>query len=119
MHRNIVADENVDFRIVTHLRNHGFHVISILEDFRGISAKEVLQIARERNALIVTEDKDFGEWVFAHKEKNTGIVFLRYKSHEMREISKSLLDLLLKHGEDLYKKFAAVRVNKIRIRDLP
>lgn len=74
-----------------------------MEDFRGVSDKEILQIAKDRKALLLTEDKDFGEWVFAHKEKNTGIVFLRYKSNEMREISKSLLDLLSKYGDDLYK----------------
>jgi predicted nuclease of predicted toxin-antitoxin system len=115
----ILADENVDFRIIKDLRNKGFNVISILEDYRSISDKEVLQLARDKEALLLTEDKDFGEWVFAHKEKNIGVIFLRYKSDEIREISKSLLSMLFKYGDSLYKKFAVVRVNKVRIRDLP
>ena len=40
------------------------------------------------------EDKDFGEWVFSYKEKNIGIIFLRYKPNEIKEISRTLLRLL-------------------------
>lgn len=119
MELKILADENIDFRIIKDLRNNGFNVVSVLEDYRSFSDKEVLQLARDKEALLLTEDKEFGEWVFAHKEKNIGVIFLRYKSDEIREISKSLLSLLLKYGDSLYKKFAVVRVNKIRIRGLP
>jgi hypothetical protein len=44
----ILADENVDFRIIKDLRNKGVNVISILEDYRSISDKEVLQLARDK-----------------------------------------------------------------------
>jgi predicted nuclease of predicted toxin-antitoxin system len=115
----ILADENVDFRIIKDLRNKGFNVVSVLEDYRSISDKDILQLARDKKALLLTEDKDFGEWIFAHKEKSVGVIFLRYKADEYKEISKSLLGLLLKYGDFLYKKFAVVRVNKIRIRELP
>jgi len=66
---------NVDFRIIKDLRDKGFNVISILDDYRSFSDKEVLQLAMDKKALILTEDKDFGEWVFAHKEKNLGVIF--------------------------------------------
>jgi len=44
----IVADENVDYRIMKYLRNEGFNVISVLEDYRGISDKAVLSFSKER-----------------------------------------------------------------------
>jgi hypothetical protein len=80
---------NVDFRIIKDLCDKGFNVISILEDYRSFSDKEVLQLARDKKALILTEDKDFGEWVFAHKEKKLGCYFLRYKSDEINLILTS------------------------------
>ena len=118
MKLKIFADENVDYRIIKYLRNEGFYIISVLEEYRGISDKAVLSLAKEKEALLLTEDKDFGEWVYSFKEKNIGIVFLRYKPNEIKEISHSLLRLLQKYEDTLYKKFTVIRTNKIRIREL-
>lgn len=60
---NLVADENVDFRIVKALRNTGFKIISVLQDYRGLPDRQVLEVAKQNNAILLTEDKDFGEWV--------------------------------------------------------
>ena len=67
MQLKILADENVDYQIIKNLRNKGFNVISILENYRGTPDKEVLNLAMNKEALLLTEDKDFGEWIFAHK----------------------------------------------------
>ena len=68
MHPKILADENVDYRIIKELRKKGFNVISVLDNYKGISDKEVLGQANKENSLLLTEDSDFGEWVFVHKE---------------------------------------------------
>ncbi len=60
MQLRILADESVDYRIVKELRNKDFDVISILEDYRSISDKEIIEIARNKATLLLTEDKDFG-----------------------------------------------------------
>ena len=75
MHLKLLADESLDFRIVLKLREAGFETISVLKDYQGISDKKVLSLARQFNAILITEDSDFGEWVFAHKEKATGVIF--------------------------------------------
>ncbi|MBM4053799.1 MAG: hypothetical protein FJ264_03815 [Planctomycetes bacterium] len=49
LQRSIIADENVDYRIVKYLRDKNYKVISILEDFRGISDKEVIEVAKNKN----------------------------------------------------------------------
>lgn len=60
----IVADESVDFRIVEVVRENSISVLSIAESNPSISDAEVLAIAVEQNALLLTEDKDFGELVY-------------------------------------------------------
>jgi predicted nuclease of predicted toxin-antitoxin system len=115
----IVADEDVDYGIVVNLRKNGYAVVSILEDNRGLSDKDVLDVARNQDSLLLTEDKDFGEWVFAHKEKSVGVVLLRYKIHELEQITDSLMNLLRNHGESLTRKFTVITVKKVRIRKLP
>ena len=119
MQLKILVDEGVDFKIVRELRKKGFEVISVVEDFKGASDGKVLDIAMGKRALLLTEDKDFGEWVFAHKAETIGVIFLRYKSSEIAEISDALQNLLLKYKDSLYKKFAVIKANKVRIRDLP
>ena len=54
--------------MVRDLISKGFEVISVLKDYQGIQDKEVLELAKRHDALLLTEDSDFGEWVFTHKE---------------------------------------------------
>ncbi|EMJ90892.1 DUF5615 family PIN-like protein [Leptospira alstonii] len=118
MQVKILADENVDFRIIQKLRESGFTVQSVLEDFRSYGDFEILQIAKKSNSILLTLDKDFGEWVFAHKEDPIGIVLLRYHPKEFQEITNTLFKFLDQHGAKLYGKFAVLTVSKVRVREI-
>jgi len=113
----ILADESVDNRIVKALRNKGFKVISVVEENPGIPDKDVIDQAKDNNALLLTEDSDFGEWVFVHKVRNISVIFLRYKTAEIGSISDSLVRTLIDYGISLSGKFVVITVNKIRIRE--
>lgn len=118
MRHKIIVDESVDFRIINKLRNENYNIISILEEYRSISDKEVLAIAEEQEAVLLTEDSDFGEWVFSHKKKGFGVIFLRYKHHDFEKILNSLLLVLNKYKDTLFNKFAVIKTTKIRIREI-
>jgi predicted nuclease of predicted toxin-antitoxin system len=64
---NIVADESVDFGIISLLRQKGIEVLSIAEKNFGIKDEEVLTIAVKNQSLLITEDKDFGELTYRLK----------------------------------------------------
>lgn len=115
----ILADEGVDFRLIRALSDHGFEVISVLREYQGSPDRVVLDLAKRFHALLLTEDSDFGEWIFAHKEKNVSVVFLRYRAAEREEISRSLIKVLDEHGTSLFGKFAVITAKKIRIRGIP
>ncbi len=66
----IVCDENLSQRWINLLTGNGYEIFSIREHLAGISDTEVTQIAIDKNALILTEDKDFGDIVFAQDIKN-------------------------------------------------
>lgn len=114
----ILADESLDFRIISELRSKDFEVISVLENYRSASDKKVLELARKSNAILITEDSDFGEWVFAHKEKNVSVVFLRYNVEQIKAITSSLIKLLTTYDAGLLGKFVVVTVQKIRMREV-
>jgi len=112
-----MADESVDYRIVKKLRENKFNVISGHEKYKGAKDREILEITTLEDAVLLTEDKDFGEWVFAHKVKS-GVILLRYKSEEIEKVTESLIKILNKFKEKLKKKFTVITPKKIRIRDL-
>ena len=62
----ILADENIDHGIIAALRKAGHAVDSVYESHRSLSDSAIIELARNLPRTILTEDKDFGEWVFAH-----------------------------------------------------
>lgn len=114
----LLADESVNLKIVKILRNHGIEVLAVAEMRPGISDAAVLQLSFESQALLLTEDRDFGEWVFAHKAATLGVIYLRYQVKEFIDITAALIKVLSAYHHSLYGKFVVITANKIRIREL-
>jgi predicted nuclease of predicted toxin-antitoxin system len=74
--------------------------------------------ARERQ-IVITEDSDFGEWVFAHGAQAAGVIFLRYSHSEREQIQTSLASILENPPKSLEGHFVTVTTRKIRMRSLP
>lgn len=72
-----VADENVDPRIIARLRLDGHYIYSIYESNRGLKNGEVLALANQRQAVLITEDKDFGEMLQREGRAAVGVVLVR------------------------------------------
>lgn len=81
----VLADEGLNGKIVAGLRKQNIEVTWILEEAPGISDKAVIEYAKTRSQILITEDKDFGEWVFAHNVEGVTTIM----SHD--EFFKKLL----------------------------
>lgn len=114
----ILADENIDQRIIEALRENDYELRSVRELNRGIRDEEVIELSRNPPRLILTEDKDFGEWVFAHNVRDISVILLRYHFTDTSRIILILLDLLANRQEDLFGKFTVLTTQKIRIRHI-
>ena len=88
------------------------------EESPGLSDRDVPARAVEIDSVLLTEDSDFGEWIFAHGEPSVGVVFLRYRPLGIDEISSIVLKLLAAHGEGLSRKFTTVTHTKSRMREI-
>src|SRR4051812_31752904 len=73
----LLADESVDPPIVERLRQDGHDIVYIAELSPSIADDQVLQEANSRNALLLTEDKDFGELVYRLGRVHAGVVLVR------------------------------------------
>jgi predicted nuclease of predicted toxin-antitoxin system len=115
MNYQIVADESVDFRIVNQLRQLGLYVYSIAEETPSVTDKFVLSISVEKKALLITEDKDFGELVFRLQLPHQGILLIRIKEAENKIIS--VATAIENHYEEMLNKFSVIDNNKLRIKE--
>ena len=112
----IIADESLNFRFVSSLRENGFEVYSISEKHSAEDDENILEMSLQPPEIIITEDKDFGELIFKQKKEFSAVILLRYNVGEEINISKSLLSLLKNHLHELYKSFVTISVNRTRIR---
>ena len=114
----LLIDESVDYRIVKKIKTLDVEINSVAMLAGGIPDNEVLELARQCDSILLTEDRDFGEWIFAHKQRNVSVVYLRYKVKDLEKIIDSLSRVLLEKGQNLYGKFVVITINKIRIREI-
>ena len=110
----ILADENIDRLIIEILMGKGVDVYSIKEKTPGISDEEIVGLSKNPQRIILTNDKDFGVWVFAHNIRDISVVFLRYQFPERAKIIEILVKLFQEPESALVGKFTTVTVKKIR-----
>jgi predicted nuclease of predicted toxin-antitoxin system len=111
-----LADENIEREIIEALRAAGFEIISVRENYAGATDDEVLQIAVNEKAVILTHDTDFGELVFRFSLQSHGVILLRLSGLNLAEkINKTIL-AIRQHETDLENAFTAISENSVRIR---
>ena len=114
----LVADEGVDKPIVDHLRSLGYQIIYVLESAPGLADDDVLSMANEEKAILLTMDTDFGELIFRLKESTHGVLLLRLAgltAEQKQQITASALET---HEHEIAGNFSVVTKNSIRIRKL-
>jgi predicted nuclease of predicted toxin-antitoxin system len=112
----LVADESVDFGIITRLRKMGMLVVSISEDSSGIKDTEVLIIASENQCLLITEDKDFGELTYRLKLKHSGILLIRLSDISRKERIELVAEIIEKYSDQLSGNFSVLTKSGLRIK---
>lgn len=97
----------------------GHDVESVAEMVPGVEDIEVIRMATQGQRVLLTEDKDFGQLVYAHSQKSHGVMFLRYPSRARRQLAKDVVKLVKQRGQDLAGRFIVVQPGRIRIGRTP
>jgi len=113
---NVLVDEGVDRQIVDRLRQDGHSVLYIAEMAPGIADDEVLKIANERRAVLLTTDKDFGELVYRQERLTSGVILIRLAGLPPTRKAEIVTSAIGQHSEELSNAFAVVTAATIRIR---
>lgn len=112
-----LADESVDYQIVTRLREGGYEVEAIVEVNPSISDEEILEVANTLKAILITEDKDFGELTYRLKRPNHGIILIRLSGVEVEQKVKKVRQVIDSYLGELRDRFTVISKNKVRIKD--
>jgi len=110
-----LADENCDFSVVRALRAEGHDVVSVSDVSPRAEDSDVIRLAVKEKRILITEDKDFGQLVYAHRLQTLGVIFMRFPVSTRRQISREVVKLVRQQGEKLIGCFVTVQPGRVRI----
>jgi predicted nuclease of predicted toxin-antitoxin system len=112
-----LANENFPRPSIIILREQGYAVKSIQEEYPGISDEEVLHIAIEQGLVILTFDRDYGELIFRYSTVNPpAVVYFRHKGQVPEFAATALLKLISNSEIQITNAFTVLEDKSIRQR---
>ena len=112
----LLADENIDLSVIARPRAEGHQVFAVSEMDPGVTDDVVLALANERNALLLTEDKDFGELVFRQGLVHAGVILIRTAGIAPDAKGQLLARTLASHAREVVGCFCVLTRDSLRIR---
>jgi predicted nuclease of predicted toxin-antitoxin system len=110
-----VADESCSGPVIGALRAAGHDVIAIGEVAKGTPDEKVMERAFGERRVLITEDRDFGELVYARGHSTMGVIFVKFHSRARRAKPAAVVDAVAKLGERLLNGFAVIEPGRVRL----
>lgn len=112
-----LADQDVYATTVRRLRKAEHDVETASEQgLASANDERLLEVALEKERILVTRDRDFGELVFVRK-MGAGVLYLRVQPSTLEAVHKELMRVLRQHEEAaLRRAFVVVEPGRHRFR---
>lgn len=110
-----VADESCDFAAVRALRAAGHDVTAVSEASPRLEDLAVLELALSEGTVLITEDKDFGQLVYASATPTEGVLLLRFPAVARSGLPDALVELVDKRGPELAGRFVVLQPGRVRM----
>jgi predicted nuclease of predicted toxin-antitoxin system len=115
----LFIDENVSRLVVERLRLDG-HDLTLAQTVAvGRPDSELLALALQVGAVILTEDTDFGELVMREQRPSAGVILLRLSGLARALQPDYIAQTLTTHAAALPGAFTVVTPTTVRIRPIP
>jgi predicted nuclease of predicted toxin-antitoxin system len=116
---HFLADESCDFHFVRALRVAGHDVLAVAEIALSADDTEVTRLAAEQGRVLLTEDKDFGQLIFAAAAPSAGVVLFRYVMSARQTVVREFVQFVQDKGDQLRDCFAVVEPGRVRLKPRP
>lgn len=110
-----LADESCDFAVVRALRSAGHDVRAVAETSPGATDPDVIQLAVREGRILITEDTDFGELVYAHGLESAGVILLRFPARARARLAPQVLAFIEHYEDKLVGAFVVIQPGRARI----
>jgi predicted nuclease of predicted toxin-antitoxin system len=114
-----LADESCAGPVIVALREAGHDVLAIAEVATGVADDQVMERAANEKRVVITEDRDFGELVYARGSSPAGVIFVKFHSRARRGKPMAVLEAVAKLGARLQAGFVVVEPGRVRIARRP
>ena len=111
-----LADESCDFGVVRVLRSAGYDVVALTEITTRSVDDEVIAQSYDENRILLTEDKDFGQLVFASRADSAGVILIRFPGNARKALQETVIKLIQEQGNEIRNAFVVVQPGHIRVR---
>jgi predicted nuclease of predicted toxin-antitoxin system len=112
-----LLDESADSRIASFLRQQGHDVTVIAQDYpASLADQAVLAIALCEQRVLITNDRDFGELIFAGRMPHAGVILFRLSPITDLALKIDRLEFLLTNHAAQLDQFVVVTKDRVRIR---
>ena len=103
-----LLDENTSKGTAFFLTRLGHTTFRIKQINPGMEDFEILKLAVEKEATLITLDKDYGELVFKESMSHQGVILLRLDDQTEENVTRALTWLLSCYSEEKFKNFVTV-----------
>ena len=110
-----LADESCDHAVVRALTSLGHEVLPVAELSPTADDETVIGLARREERVLLTEDKDFGQLVYATGLPSVGVILLRYPAGVRSRIGETVADFVNRKGAELRGRFVVIQPGRIRM----
>jgi predicted nuclease of predicted toxin-antitoxin system len=116
---DFLADESCAGPVVRALREAGHDVVAIAEVARGATDEQVLERALNEKRILITEDRDFGELVYARGRSSAGVILVRFDSRARLAKPATVVEAVAKPCLRLRDAFTVIEAGRVRISNRP
>jgi predicted nuclease of predicted toxin-antitoxin system len=113
-----LLDQSTDARLIPYLRSLGHDATRIGKDHpSGLPDTQVLAIATAEGRILITDDRDFGDLVFQHRQPHAGVIYLRLGDDAGLPIKLAPVGHVLTNYADRLERFLTVSRYRVRVRE--
>jgi predicted nuclease of predicted toxin-antitoxin system len=110
-----LADESCDFAVIRALREAGHDVTAVAEINPGVDDRIVIALAHSESRVLLTEDKDFGQLVYAGGQKATGVILIRFPSTSRSTLGQAIASVVGELADRLAGAFVVLEPGRARL----
>jgi predicted nuclease of predicted toxin-antitoxin system len=109
-----LADESCDFGIVQALRRAGHDILDVREVAPGAPDADIMTLALQEERILLTEDKDFGQLVYAAGQRSHGVVLFRVPIKSRSWLIENIAGIFERRANEFARAFVVVQPGRIR-----